>query len=69
VPDQIHQVRRVLAIVNGKSRIEADLVGIFAKQSGTDTMKRAGPTERLRHDPGIRAENFPGDPLDSFRHL
>jgi hypothetical protein len=47
VPDQIHQVRRVLAIVNGESRIEADLVGIFTKQSGTDTVEGAGPTERV----------------------
>jgi hypothetical protein len=65
VPDQIHQVRRVLAIVNGKSRIEADLFGIFTKQSGTDTMERTGPTERVGHDARIGAENLACDPLDA----
>ncbi|MBA7644774.1 hypothetical protein ES703_52520 [subsurface metagenome] len=65
MPDQIHQIGRVLTIVNGKCRVEADLVGIFAKQPGTDTMERAGPTERVRHDPGISAKHLTSDPLDA----
>ena len=67
--DQIHQVRRVLAVVNGKGGIEADLFGIFTKQSGTNTMEGAGPAERVGHDPGISAKDLTSDPLDAPRHL
>ena len=69
MPDEIHQVGRVLAIVNGESGIEADLVGIFAKQPGADTVEGAGPAERVGHDAGIGAEDLASDPLDPFRHL
>ena len=64
VPDQVHQVGRILAIMNGESGIEADLVGIFAKQAGTDTMEGAGPTERVGHDPAS-APDLASDPLDT----
>jgi hypothetical protein len=69
MPDQIHQVRRVLAIVNRKGWIEADLIGVFAEQSGTDTMESTGPAERVRHDACIVAQDLPGDPFDPFRHF
>jgi hypothetical protein len=69
MPDEIYQVRRVLAIMDCESRVDADLVGIFAKQPGADSMKSARPTERVSHDAGIGAESFASDPLDPFRHL
>jgi hypothetical protein len=69
VPDEIHQVRRVFAIVNGESGVEADLLGILAKQPGTDTMESPGPAERVGHDAGIGAQDLAGDPLDPFGHL
>ena len=69
VPDEIHQIGRVLAIVNGESGIEADLVGIFAKQPGADTVEGAGPAERVGHDAGIVAQDLAGDPVDPFRHF
>jgi hypothetical protein len=43
VPNEIHQVRGILAIVDRESGIEADLVGIFTQQSSADTVERAGP--------------------------
>src|SRR5262249_55948400 len=69
VPDQIHQVGRVLAIVNRKSGIEVDLVGIFAKQPRADAVESACPTERICHDAGIVAKNLASNPLDALRHL
>jgi hypothetical protein len=35
VPDEIHQVRGILAIVDRESRIEADLVGMFTLNRGS----------------------------------
>src|SRR5579872_3879670 len=55
--------------MNRESGIDADLVGIFAKKSGTDTMESPGPAERVGHDAGIRAQDLAGDPLDAFGHL
>ena len=69
MPDEINQVGRVFAIVNGESGTKADLLGIFAKQPGTDAMESTGPAERVGHDPGIGPEDLAGDPLDSFGHL
>ena len=55
VPDEIHQVGRVLAVVDGESGIESDLVGIFAKQPGADAVKCSGPAQRIVHEAGLVA--------------
>jgi hypothetical protein len=69
VPDEIHQVGRVFTVVNGRGRIEADVLGVFAKQAGTNAVKRAGPAQRLVHDACFVAEDLARDPLDPLRHF
>lgn len=50
VPDNVHQIGRILAVVNGKIRAEADLVGIFAQKTCANTMKRTRPFQSVDHD-------------------
>ena len=50
MPDQIHQIGGIFAIVDGEGGIDPDLVGVFAQQPSADTMERAGPGQRVRHD-------------------
>jgi len=47
----------------------AGAVGVFAQEPCPDTMKRAGPGERVCHGAQMRARNNPADPLDATRHL
>jgi hypothetical protein len=69
MPDQIHKVGGILAIVNREVGIKADLVGIFAQQPGPDAMKGAGPGQRVGHDVGALADHPSRDPLYPPRHL
>ncbi len=69
MPDEIHQVGRVFAIVNGESGIESDVLGILSKQPSTDAVECAGPAQRLVHNAGLVAEDLARDPLDPLRHL
>lgn len=70
MPDQIHQVCGILAVVDGERRIDADPFGIFAQQTRADAVEGAGPGERIAHDRGVvLAEHFSGDPLDAAGHL
>ena len=69
MPDQIHQVGGILAVVDREGGIEADLVGIFAQQPRADTMEGAGPGQRVGHDAGIVAHHLAGDPLDAPGHF
>jgi hypothetical protein len=55
--DQVHQVGGVLAVVDGKARIEADLFGIVAEQPRADAVKGNGPGERAAHDAGVRSKH------------
>ena len=52
MPDHVHQIGRVVAVVDGEGGIEPDLVGIFAKEPGADTVERTSPTQRTGHDSG-----------------
>ena len=69
VADQIQKVGGILAVMNGKSGIEPDLLGIVAQQPRPDAMKSAGPGQRVRHHAGIVAQNLARDSLDARRHL
>ena len=69
VPDQVHQVGGILAVVDREGGIETDLVGIFAQQPRADAVEGAGPGQRVGHDAGIVADHLAGDPLDPLRHL
>ncbi|MGY3420306.1 hypothetical protein ACVWZW_000781 [Bradyrhizobium sp. F1.13.4] len=70
MPDQVHQVGGILAVVDGEGRIDADPLGIFAQQPRADAVEGAGPGKRVAHDRGIvLAEYFSGDALDPAGHL
>ena len=69
VPDQVHEVRRVFAIVNRKGGIETNLLGVLAQQPGADAMISAGPGQRVRHDPGVVAQDLARDALHPLGHL
>jgi hypothetical protein len=69
VAHEIHQVSRILAIVNREVSVETDLVGVFPKQPRADAMERPGPGQRVGHDCGILADHLARYPLDSARHF
>ena len=69
MPDQVHQVGGVLAVVNGKAGIEADLFGIVAQEPRADAVKGAGPGERAGHDAGIRSKHLRANPIDAPGHF
>ncbi len=69
MPDQVHQVCGILAVVDRKGGIETDPLGIFPQQPRADAVKRAGPVQRVGHDPGIVAEHFAGDAFDARGHF
>ena len=69
MPDHVHQIGRILAVVDGEGGIEPDLVGIFAQKPGADTMERAGPGQRVGHDPGAAAHDLSRDALNAPGHF
>ncbi|MET4760274.1 hypothetical protein ABH970_000646 [Bradyrhizobium ottawaense] len=70
VPDQVHQVGGILAVVDGEGGIDADPFGIFAEQTRADAMEGAGPAERIAHDRGVvLAQHLAGDALDPAGHF
>ena len=69
MPDQVHQVGGILAVVDRERRIESDLVGIVAQQPRADAVESAGPGQRVRHHAGIVAHHLAGDPLDALCHF
>src|SRR6202011_4015881 len=68
VPHEIHQIGRVLAVMNGESRIEADLARMVAQEPGADPMEGPGP-KHIGHDTGAVADHPVRDSLDTPRHL
>ena len=44
---EIHQIGRVLAVVDGESGIKANLVGVFEEQLGADAVERAGKSTTI----------------------
>ena len=69
MPDQVHQVGGIFAVVDREGGIEPDLLGIFAQQPRADAVEGAGPGQRVGHDAGIVAQHLARDPLDPLRHL
>ena len=69
MPDQVHEVGGVFAVVNREGRIQTDLLGVLAQQPGADAVVGAGPGQRIRHDPGVVAQHLARDPFDPLRHL
>ena len=69
MPDQVHEVGGVFAVVNRKGRVQADLFGVLAQQPGADAVVGAGPGQRVGHDPGVVAQHLARDPFDPLGHL
>ena len=69
MPDQVHEVGGVFAVVNCKGRIQADLFGVLAQQPGADAVVGAGPGQRVGHDPGVVAQHLARDAFDPLGHL
>ena len=62
VPDEVHQVGRILAVVDRERGVDPDLLGILAQQPRADGVERARPSQRVRHDAGILPEHLRADP-------
>ena len=69
MPDEVHQVGRVLAVVDGEGGIESDRIGIFAQQPGADAVERPGPGQPIRDHPRVLPQHLGGDAPDAARHL
>ena len=60
MPDQIHQVGRVFAVMDRESGVEADLVGVLAKQTRADTVEGARPSQGVGHGTGVVTHDLVG---------
>ena len=69
MPDEVHEIGGVFAVVDRESRIEPNLGRVFAQQARADRVKRTRPGEGVGHDAGLWAENLRRDPLDPPLHL
>ena len=69
MPDQVHEVRGVFAVVNREGGVQADLFGVLAQQPGADAVVGAGPGQRVRHDAGVVAHHLARDAFDPLGHL
>ena len=58
VPDEVHQVGGVFAVMDREGRVEPDLVGILAQQPRADAVERARPGQRVGHDAGALAQHL-----------
>ena len=69
MPDHVHQVGGVAAVVDREGGIEADLGGVLAQDAGADGVEGAGPAEAGGQGGGLVAEDRAGDALDAALHL
>ncbi len=69
MPNKVHQISGVFAVVDCKSGVETDPVGIFAQQPRTDAVEGAGPGEGVGHDAGLVAHDLARDALNPAGHL
>lgn len=67
--DEVHQVRGILAVMDGELRIEAEFDGIFTQNSRSDAVERAGPGKGIGEDAGLISERLCANALHAFAHL
>src|SRR5262249_20037928 len=67
--EQIHQISRILAIMNGEVTVKSDSFGIFAQQSAADRMECPRPGQGINDQPRLFRQALRGDPLTSADHL
>ena len=68
MPNEIHQISGVFAIMNCESAAEADVERILAEKPRADGMKRSRPAERMDGGAGFGAERLRCDALDPALH-
>ena len=44
MPNQVHEVRRIFAVVNRECGSEPDTIGRFAQEAGADAVKGSRPS-------------------------
>ncbi len=69
MPDEVHQIGAILAVMDGEGGVEADLSGVVAQETGADPMEGAGPAESLDHDARIPGHGLAEDSLGATGHL
>src|SRR5258707_15173533 len=69
MPDHVHQIGRVLAVVDRKGGIEPDLVGVLTQEPSADAMERSCPGQSTGYHSGAVAHDQSSDALDTPRHL
>src|SRR5882757_2575788 len=69
MPNQVHQIGRVLTVVYGESGSDPDLVGIFPQKPSADTVERSGPGQRFGHNAGAAAHDLSCDTLHAPGHF
>ena len=69
MPDQVHQIGRILAIMDRERRIEPNLAGVVTQEPRADPVERPGPGQCIGHDTGAIPHYLANDPLDAPRHL
>ena len=67
--DQVHQVARILPVMDRERRIEPDVAGVEAKEPRPDRMKGAGPGDWSERRQVRGPERRGHDPLDPAGHL
>jgi len=69
VADDVEEIGRVLAVVNGELLVEPKSRRIFAQQARADAVERTGPVEGLRDGAARGAHDLRRDALDAPGHL
>src|SRR5690242_19903416 len=67
--EQIHQISRILAVMNGEITIQADLIRVFAQQSAADRVECPRPSQGINHQSRLFRQDLRGDPLNPADHL
>ena len=67
--DQVHQVGRVLAVVDREGGVETDLLGDIAQKPRADPVERAGPGHGVGQHRGLVAHDPSADALHPAGHL
>src|SRR6266404_1273709 len=69
MPDHVHQIGRVLAVVDRKGGMEPDLVGILTQEPSPDAMEGSCPGQCTADHSRAVTHDQSCDALDTPRHL
>ena len=69
VADEVHQVGRILAIVDGEGGVEPDVAGVLAQEARADAVEGARPGKAGAGEPGVARRKLRRNALHAPRHL